>query len=87
VDMRPQWRPRLNLLMEELQKGPAVLRLSYLAEGEDAGLVERRMAAMKKQITQSWQALDCCYQLTIEPEVFWRRGASQKRAAVQATSR
>ena len=26
----------------------------------------------KQQITESWKALDCGYQLTIEPEVFWR---------------
>ena len=35
TEMRPQWRPRVNLLLEELQKGPAVLRLSYLADVED----------------------------------------------------
>jgi hypothetical protein len=81
VEMRPQWKPRLNLLMEELQKGPAVLRLTYLADVEDARLVEQRMDAMKKQITQSWQTLNCCYQLTIEPEVFWRRGQPVKQAS------
>ncbi|WP_129648460.1 SdrD B-like domain-containing protein [Peristeroidobacter agariperforans] len=87
TEMRTQWKPRLNLLMEELQKGPAVLRLSYLADVEDERLVEQRMATMKQQIMQSWQALNCCYRLTIEPEVFWRRGGSPKQAAVQATSR
>lgn len=87
TEMRAQWQPRLNLLMEELQKGPAVLRLSYLADVEDERLVEQRMDAMKRQIVQSWQALSCCYQLTIEPEVFWRRGGSPKQVAVQATSR
>jgi uncharacterized repeat protein (TIGR01451 family) len=87
TQMRTQWKPRLSLLLEELQKGPAVLRLTYLADVEDAGLVERRMAATKLQLMQSWQALDCCYQLTIEPEVFWRRGAPPKQAAVQATGR
>ena len=84
TEMRTQWKPRLSLLMEELQKGPAVLRLSYLADVEDARLVEKRMDAVKKEIMQSWQALSCCYQLTIEPEVFWRRGAP---VAVQATGR
>lgn len=87
TEMRTQWKPRLNLLMEELQKGPAVLRLSYLADVEDERLVKTRMDAMKQQIMQSWQALNCCYRLTIEPEVFWRRGGSPKQAAAQATSR
>jgi uncharacterized repeat protein (TIGR01451 family) len=104
TDMRAQWKPRLALLMEELQKGPAVLRLSYLADVEDARLVEQRMDALKKEIMASWKALagqdlpcsessstgaaNCSYQLTIEPEVFWRRGAPPKQAAVQTiTSR
>jgi large repetitive protein len=80
AEMRPQWKPRLNLLMEELQKGPAVLRLTYLADVEDARLVEQRMDAIKKQIMQSWQPL-ADYPLTIEPEVFWRRGSPVKQAS------
>jgi large repetitive protein len=102
TEMRAQWKPRLALLMEELQKGPAVLRLSYLADVEDARLVEERVDALKKQIMTSWKALEqdlpcsesgstgaanCSYQLTIEPEVFWRRGAPPKQAAVQIPSR
>jgi uncharacterized repeat protein (TIGR01451 family)/fimbrial isopeptide formation D2 family protein len=87
TEMRAQWKPRMNLLLEELQKGPAVLRLSYLADVEDAQLVEKRMEAVKKEIMQSWKAMNCCYQLTIEPEVFWRRGAPAKQVAVQPTSR
>ena len=84
ADMRPQWKPRLNLLMEELQKGPAVLRLTYLADVEEAHLVNQRMDAMKKRIMQSWQALageQSHYPLTIEPEVFWRRGSPVKQAS------
>jgi large repetitive protein len=84
AEMRPQWKPRLNLLMEELQKGPAVLRLTYLADVEDARLVNQRMDVMKKQIMQSWQPLaeqPNGYQLTIEPEVFWRRGSPVKQAS------
>jgi uncharacterized repeat protein (TIGR01451 family) len=72
--MRNQWQPRITLLLNELKKAPAVLRLSYLADIEDEELVERRVDALKSQITAEWQALDCCYQLTIEQEVFWRRG-------------
>ena len=83
TDLRRQWQPRLGLLLRELQKAPAILRLSYLADVEDAGLVERRMQALRTQITESWEALDCCYQLTIEPEVFWRLGAPPEQSALR----
>ena len=51
TEMRPQWRPRVNLLLEELQKGPAVLRLSYLADVEDPKLVEQRVDAMTQLVS------------------------------------
>jgi hypothetical protein len=79
----------MGLMLEELQKGPAVLRLSYLADLEGEELVEQRMEKMKKEIMRSWKKLsasacgeqrgaepaNACYPLTIEPEVFWRRGS------------
>jgi len=75
TEIRVQWRPRLDLLLDELRKAPAVLRLSYIADTEDAALVERRVEAVKRQVTEAWDAANCCYPLTIEPEIFWRRGA------------
>ncbi|MEN8181383.1 MAG: hypothetical protein ABFS46_02485 [Myxococcota bacterium] len=75
TEMRAQWRPRIDLLLEELKKSPATLRLSYVADVEDARLVDQRLAAVKKEIAEAWQALDCCYRLTIEPDVFWLRGS------------
>jgi uncharacterized repeat protein (TIGR01451 family) len=80
TEMRMQWRPRMQLLMAELKKAPAVLRLSYLADVEDADLVERRLNAVKSEITESWRQLDCCYQLDIEQTVFWRLGGPPKQA-------
>jgi large repetitive protein len=80
AQMRRQWRPRIGLLVEELKKAPAVLRLSYLADMEDPGLVERRLAAVKQEILDAWRALDCCYELTVEQDVFWRRGAPAEQA-------
>jgi hypothetical protein len=74
VEMRRQWQSRIPLLLEELRKGPAVLRLSYLADIEDPRLVERRLEAMKQQLSSAWEALDCCYRLEVESEIFWRRG-------------
>jgi hypothetical protein len=80
--MRPQWKPRIALLLQELEKAPATLRLSYVADIEDAGLVERRLDAVKKEITEAWEARDS-YELTIEREVFWRRGAPSDQATVR----
>jgi hypothetical protein len=74
VEMREQWRPRIGMLLAELQKGPAVLRLSYLADVEDEALAGRRLDRLKGDIMQAWEELACCYELVIEPEIFWRRG-------------
>lgn len=74
VEMRPQWRSRVDLLVEELRKAPSVLRLSYLADVEDPALVERRVKAMTELVTQAWTAADEPYRLAVEHEVFWRMG-------------
>ena len=84
TEIRIQWRPRLNRLLEELRKAPAVLRLSYIADTEDEALVERRMEAVQRQLTEAWGAAKDSYALTIEPEVFWRRGGPPKRPDVRA---
>jgi hypothetical protein len=83
AEIRVQWQPRLNLLVDELRKAPAVLRLSYVADTEDAALVEKRVEAVKRQLTAAWKAANYSYALTIEPEVFWRRGAPPKRPDVR----
>jgi uncharacterized repeat protein (TIGR01451 family) len=72
--MRNQWRSRIPMLLEELQKAPAVLRLSYVADVEAESLVNDRLELLKNQIMVAWEELDCCYKLVIEPEVFWRLG-------------
>ena len=77
TDIRAQWKPRLDLLLTELRKAPAVLRLSYVADTEDAALVDRRVKAVKQQVTEAWDA--GIYPLTIEPEIFWRKGAPPKQ--------
>ncbi|HLQ78662.1 MAG TPA: SdrD B-like domain-containing protein, partial [Terriglobia bacterium] len=83
TEIRALWRPRIDLLLEEMHKAPGVLRLSYVADIEDATLVQRRMEAIKRQLTKAWQASKSSYPLTIEPEVFWRRGAPPKRPDVR----
>ena len=83
TDVRMQWQPRLDLLLAELRKAPAVLRLSYVADTEEATLVEQRVAAVKQHLTRAWEAANSGDVLTIEPEVFWRLGAPPKRSDVR----
>jgi hypothetical protein len=83
TQIRVQWQPRLDILLEELRKAPSVLRLSYVADTEDAALVKRRVEAVKRQLTEAWDAADCCYPLTIEPEIFWRQGVPPKKPDVR----
>jgi len=79
TEIRVQWKPRFDLLVEELRKAPALLRLSYIADTEDSALVDRRVEAFKHQLIQAWKGEDHSDgALTIEPEIFWRRGAPPK---------
>ncbi|MEM8768004.1 MAG: hypothetical protein AAGE43_11195, partial [Pseudomonadota bacterium] len=74
TEMRPQWRPRVELLVDELEKAPAILRLSYLADVEDPKLVERRVKRLRRMIRDAWDSRDADYRLAIEEEIFWRMG-------------
>jgi hypothetical protein len=76
IDMRDLWVPRLELLMNELRAGPAVLRLSYVADLEDPRLVDARLKALRARIEEAWNAAEDgpAYELAVEPDVFWRRG-------------
>jgi uncharacterized repeat protein (TIGR01451 family) len=72
--MREQWEPRLGLLLNELRKAPAVLRLSYVADLESETLVNQRLDDLKDRIMSTWLQEGAGYELVIEPEVFWRLG-------------
>jgi uncharacterized repeat protein (TIGR01451 family) len=74
TEIRPHWKPRVALLLEELRKAPGILRLSYIADVEDEALVDERLSSVEKHITEAWEEIGG-YELTIEPEIYWRRGA------------
>jgi hypothetical protein len=74
TELRMQWIYKLTQLLEELRKAPAILRLSYLADIENAGLVQARLEALKKEVAKEWALSPGGYRLHIETEVFWRRG-------------
>jgi uncharacterized repeat protein (TIGR01451 family) len=80
AEMRPQWLPRIDLLLNELRNAPSVLRLSYVADVEDESLVNRRLDKLKNDIMQAWQDLDGQYELVVEPEIFWRLGGPPGKA-------
>jgi len=78
AEMRPQWQPRVELLLAELRKSRSVLRLSYVADVEDTALVDARLEAVARAIRDAWRAMNCCYELTIERDIFWLRGGPPK---------
>jgi uncharacterized repeat protein (TIGR01451 family)/fimbrial isopeptide formation D2 family protein len=79
TELRLQWTPKITQLLTELKKSPSVLRLSYLADVEREGLVKERLKALKKEIARQWDRADGEYRLTIETEVFWRKGGPTGR--------
>jgi len=83
TDLLPHWRPRLGLLVDELAKAPATLRLSYIADLETRDLVERRLAAVEETIGDAWKERSDEV-LPMEREVFWRRGGPASRGGPAA---
>jgi hypothetical protein len=81
--LRAQWRSRIGRVVEELEKSPSILRLSYVADIEAERLVERRLDAIREQIEQAWESQPGRYRLVIEPEVFWHRGGPLHGSAAQ----
>jgi len=72
--LRMQWQPKITQLIDALKEAPSVLRLSYLADLEQEGVVQDRLDALKKEIRRQWDDTDGGYPLAVETEVFWRRG-------------
>jgi len=79
TEIRLQWKPRLNLLLEELSKGASILRISYLADTENSGLVDDRIDVIEEEIMKLREQKECCSALTIETEILWRRGGPPSR--------
>jgi hypothetical protein len=74
IEIRPQWEPRIVLLLDQLQAAPSILRLSYLADIEDPALVADRLDALESTIRAHWNDLPASYELDIEAQIFWRLG-------------
>jgi len=72
-EMHSQWLYRIDLLLEQLKDKPSILRLSYLADIEDSGLVDDRLEKVQEMVLKKWKIINS-YDLKIETEIFWRRG-------------
>jgi len=70
--IREQWKPKMNTLIAELKKSPSILRISYLADVEGRSEVSERTETVKKMVSSLWGSGP--YRLTVETEVYWRRG-------------
>ena len=79
TQLRLQWQSKIDQLLKVLKDSPSVLRLSYLADTENESLVRRRLKAMKLETVERWNQADGGYRLTIETEVFWRRGSPVRK--------
>ena len=77
TEMREQWKPRIEMLLAEMRKAPSILRISYLGDVEDPAVAKARTEAVKREIARRWgQGL---YQLMVETEVYWRKGAPPEK--------
>jgi uncharacterized repeat protein (TIGR01451 family)/fimbrial isopeptide formation D2 family protein len=74
ADMRPQWQSRIDDLVSELAKAPSLLRITYHADLEDKPLVRARIDAVKAAVGEQWREAGHSRALTIETEIYWRRG-------------
>jgi hypothetical protein len=81
TEMNSQWKPRIDLLIEQLKDKPSILRLSYLADVDNEELVEDRLDKVKQDIIDKWLA-DEKYKLTVETEIFWRRGGPPEQGGL-----
>jgi uncharacterized repeat protein (TIGR01451 family) len=86
TELRRQWEGRLDLLLDQLEAGPSVLRLTYMADVEDPRLAEDRINALEREIRTRWENEDGGYELEIEHQIFWRLGHPPDRSAIEQGS-
>jgi len=67
-DLAPDYLAKVNTLIETLEGQPSVLRISYIARGEDGKLVRDRIAGLKALIERKWGEKTRRCRLIIETE-------------------
>jgi len=72
--LRPEWLPSLDKVIEELKQKRSVLRITYLGDAESAAMVNARIKSVRAMVADKWKEQGEHYDLAVETEVFWRRG-------------
>jgi uncharacterized repeat protein (TIGR01451 family) len=75
--IQEHWGYVLDDLFTQLQERPSILRITYLVEAESEALTQQRLQAVRDSIAARWKEMNCCYDLKIEVEIFWRTGSPQ----------
>jgi hypothetical protein len=75
--VQAHWHYVLDDLLTQLREQPSILRITYLAENKSEKLVRQRLKAVHDSIAARWRELNCCYELKIESEIFWRTGSPE----------
>lgn len=77
--LRDSMMPQMEAMLESLKGEASILRLSYLGRNESPELVEARLDWVRRWVDKRWSEMDCCYELVIETETFWRDGRPPAR--------
>ncbi|AJA07027.1 conserved repeat domain protein [Sphingopyxis fribergensis] len=64
----PAFNARIDGLLEVIAMSPSVLRIAYVARGEDERIIRRRLASLRDVIAAKWKQVDGRYRLIIEEE-------------------
>jgi len=78
LELNHEWFNELNTLISVLRGKPSILRLVYIGDAEKEKLAKSRLRAVEKIIKTRWRDSDCCYNLVVEKQVYWRNGVPGK---------
>ena len=78
TDLRLQWQSKIEQIIGILNQAPSVLHLTYLADVEQRALVDARLESVQQEIAARWKSAIREYRLSVETDVFWRRGGPPK---------
>lgn len=69
-ELKTEWYKRFDDLPDLLRNEPSVVRLAYrVAPQGDRTLAKQRLENLAATLQQRWNALNCCYPLSIEQEI------------------
>jgi uncharacterized repeat protein (TIGR01451 family) len=69
TELLPDWGKRFDDLPAQLREKPSVVRLAYRVENGNGELAQQRLDVLTAALRERWEALKCCYPLSIEQEL------------------